>query len=250
MAFGRWLAAALALASLSAPPAFAADPPAATDAAANDSVAASLADAIQAVQSRRPGDAIPLLDTVIAAREAQYAGEKRHLFCARSQEESLLYLLTEGAAKRQDAVIVDSSWCSALFLKGFALIDLDRADEAKAYYDRVVALAPSNAQYLGELAEWYKARRDWENALVYFRRAETAAAVSPKDIQTHDRSRAWRGIGFVLIEQGKLDEAEAMFRKCLAADPNDQGAAHELGYIREQRAKLAAPKSSCTRNCS
>jgi hypothetical protein len=40
-----------------------------------------------------------------------------------------------------------------------------------------------------------------------------------------------------LTEQGKLDEAEAMYRKCLVLDPKDSNALRELEYIRRLRNK-------------
>ncbi len=50
-------------------------------------------------------------------------------------------------------------------------------------------------------------------------------------------TRAWRGKGFVLTEQGKLDESEALYRKCLALDADDGGAKRELEYIQSLRNK-------------
>jgi Flp pilus assembly protein TadD len=47
--------------------------------------------------------------------------------------------------------------------------------------------------------------------------------------------RALRGKGFVLVELGKLDEAEAMYRRCLAIDPADTKAANELRYVQSRR---------------
>jgi Flp pilus assembly protein TadD len=46
-----------------------------------------------------------------------------------------------------------------------------------------------------------------------------------------------RGMGFVLIERGGLDEAEALFRDCLKLNPDDDHAKKELAYITEQRQK-------------
>jgi Flp pilus assembly protein TadD len=50
-----------------------------------------------------------------------------------------------------------------------------------------------------------------------------------------ERGRAWRGLGYNLVEEGKLDEAEAMYRKCLELDPDDAKSQGELRSIGEQR---------------
>jgi len=41
----------------------------------------------------------------------------------------------------------------------------------------------------------------------------------------------------VLVERGKLDEAEKKYQQCIAANPNDTKAKAELQYVREQKAK-------------
>jgi tetratricopeptide (TPR) repeat protein len=55
--------------------------------------------------------------------------------------------------------------------------------------------------------------------------------------QELDLGRAWRGMGYVLIEQGRLEEAEAIYKKCLTLDPNDEKAKGELRYIKERKSK-------------
>jgi tetratricopeptide (TPR) repeat protein len=49
--------------------------------------------------------------------------------------------------------------------------------------------------------------------------------------------RARRGIGYVLVELGKLDEAEKKYQQCLADNPKDSRAAAELEYVRNLKAK-------------
>ena len=55
----------------------------------------------------------------------------------------------------------------------------------------------------------------------------------------------------LLVERGKLDEAEEKYQQCISANPNDSKAKAELDYVREQKAKrksrlrrLAAAKES------
>jgi tetratricopeptide (TPR) repeat protein len=45
----------------------------------------------------------------------------------------------------------------------------------------------------------------------------------------------------VYVEQNRLDEAEALYRKCLELDPKDGRAAAELRYVQAQRAKAGNP---------
>jgi tetratricopeptide (TPR) repeat protein len=199
-------------------------------------------DAARLIGEKKPAEAIEMLDRIIAAQTAKHRGETRQLYCASSPEESLAYLVT-AASESKEAVVVDGQYCMAIFLKGFALIDLDRGDEARPFLEQAVAMAPMNSQFLSELGEWHKGRRAWEPAFALFEKALDAAAISPAEFQNRRRGRSLRGMGFIRIEQGRLDEAEALFRKCLEIDPNDEKAKAELRYIGEQRARLRARAS-------
>jgi Tfp pilus assembly protein PilF len=209
-----------------------APPPAAT---APDSAQSALVErAVTLMHQGQPADAIPLLDQVIAAEEKAHSGEKRRIYSASSIGETMIYM-TEAATAGKGAVAFGPEWSLALFLKGFALVDLGSADAAGPLFERAVELSPANSQYLAELGEWHKNRREWGKAYARFEKAEAVAGTVSEERRKPERSRALRGMGFVLIEQGKLDEAEKMFRKCLEIDPNDDGAKGELQYIRDQR---------------
>jgi len=126
--------------------------------------------------------------------EAKYKDRNTDYYAARSLIELMGYL-TKAAVSNRTAMGVSINWSSAYFLKGYALIDLERPAEARAPLDRALALLPDNAHFLTELG------------------------------------RAWRGMGYVLIETNRIAEAEILYRKCLELDQNDAIAKHELQYI-------------------
>jgi len=194
--------------------------------------------AVLLIHAGKPAEAVAVLDALIAAQEKRWAGDTQRRYCARSPVETILYAGT-AAREKKPAVVAGRSACYPLFLKGFALIDLNRSEEARVYFDRALAMAPFNAQFLGELAEWHKNRRDWDKAMSLYKQAEGAAGFSPKEDEIFDRTRALRGQAFILVERGKMDEAEKLYRKCLELDPNDERAKQELQYIAEQRRKTA-----------
>jgi Flp pilus assembly protein TadD len=70
--------------------------------------------------------------------------------------------------------------------------------------------------------------------------ASAAREFSPPEAQNIELSRAWRGLGYVCVEQGKLDDAEKMYRQCLDLDAKDSRAVNELQYIQGVRAKSGA----------
>jgi len=189
------------------------------------------------LQQRKLAEAVAKADALIAEFDAAYAGDKRRIYCARDSAETLAYMLI-AASDGQSAIALDATWSTALFLKGFALIDLHRSDEAGPLLERAVALSPSNAQFLAELGEWHKSRRRWDAAFAHFERAADASAFSPEAAKAFDKGRALRGMGFVLIELGKFDEAERRFHEALELNPNDAGAKGELDYIATQRGRL------------
>ena len=98
-------------------------------------------------------------------------------------------------------------------------------------------MSPFNAHYLNEYAEWYKINRNWQTAYDVFSQARDLREFSPPDYADQIEARALRGMGFCLIELGKLDEAEKMFKDSLKLVPENQTALNEIGYIKELRAK-------------
>ena len=58
--------------------------------------------------------------------------------------------------------------------------------------------------------------------------------------QIPQKGAALRGMGFALIEQGKLDEAEKKYKESLKADPDNKLALSELEYIKKLKAEKAA----------
>src|SRR4051794_40852568 len=86
--------------------------------------------AAELIHNGKPAEAVALLDPLIAAQEQRRANDKRRIYCARSVPESLFYLQSS-APEKNGAVVLPQSSCYSIFLKGFALIDLNRSDEAK-----------------------------------------------------------------------------------------------------------------------
>jgi len=139
---------------------------------------------------------------------------------------------------KRDAVVTDMAPCHAYFIKGFALIDLGRGPEAEPFLRRATELAPNNAHYLNEYAEWWKSARKWQKSYDLFAQAAGLAALQPPDVRNKRHARSLRGMGFNLIELGRLDTAESIFNQSLKLEPDSQAAANELAHIKEQRAEM------------
>jgi tetratricopeptide (TPR) repeat protein len=241
-----WLAAtALAFSLFAASPVFSQPAAAGTppQAAANPEDAAlgqQLMAGANLLQLRQPDRAIAEhFDKIIAAYELRYKDQKAKPYTGRSQVESLLYLLQAANSKeepKQGAIIVPQVWSDAWYLKAYALIELKRPAEARSALEAALALAPRNSQYLGELGTVYLGQRNWPQALKIFEQAEAAAKeFSPPEVKNKELSRAWRGIAYVYVEQGRWDDAEKVYLQCLELDKNDRRAQNELNYVRTQR---------------
>jgi tetratricopeptide (TPR) repeat protein len=188
------------------------------------------------VSSGKPQEAIIYFDKVAAAYEAKHRDSKAKIYCARTATESFKYLLL-GASTKTETVVYSADWAYAYFMKGFALIDMGQTAEAKRQFEKALALSPDNSQFLSELGNVYQMEKDWPMALQTFRAAEAAASLSPPEAKNRELARAWRGIGYVLVEQNKLDEAEKIYRQCLDLDQNDVKAQGELRYVLDLKAK-------------
>lgn len=186
--------------------------------------------------ARKHAEAVAALDPIIDAHDRIAAGEKRRIFSARTLAEAKRYAGGD-VAVNTDVVIMPASWGLALFLKGNQLIDLKRMEDAKTFLDRAVAWAPSNSMFLSELAEWFRRNGQFDEALATFKVAEKAAELAPDESKNEERARALRGMGWILVEQGQLDEGEALFKESLKFQPDNQIANSELEFIARQRVK-------------
>jgi tetratricopeptide (TPR) repeat protein len=197
-----------------------------------------LQDAALAVKSGMPEQAIDgALNLIISTFEQRWGHSERQVYCARTQVETIMYM---GLALQQhrDAIAIGPAWAEAYKLKAYALVELGREAEAHAALDKALALSPDNAMYLEELGAMYEREKNWPKALEAFQHAESAAkAFSPPTTKDDELARALRGIAFVYVEQGRFDDAEQMYLRCLELNKNDSRAAAELRYVREQRAR-------------
>lgn len=198
---------------------------------------------VERIKAGRHQEAVFMfLDRVAAIYEAQFKDTKGKVFSSRSLVETLLYTVeTANKVPTTSVVVASPYWAYAYYLKGYALLELERPGEAKVQLDKALWLSPQNSQFLSELGHIHQVQKDHKSALATFTRAASAAQeFSPDEVRNKELARAWRGMAFSLVEMKNLDEAELLYRKCLALDPNDGVAARELLYVRQVRAKTIA----------
>jgi len=176
-------------------------------------------------------------DPVIARYEQRFARHAQKIYCASSMQESLLYSATAQSAN-EAALVLDSTWADAYLLKGYALTELGRLAQSRDALMRALALSPYHAAYYSELAYTYTREHRREQALEMYRSAEAAAERLPgAPDYVRELGQALRGQAYVLIEQGQPDGASALYRRCLALDPQDAQARRELDHIARLQAR-------------
>jgi len=205
-------------------------------------------DGLRAIRVGQPQRALDLVEPVLADFEKAYAGQSR-IYCADTVQEAGAYAVptSDGGASLQPAppgskpdtvaarIVINSVWCKAQYVRAFALVDLGRFDEAQAGFERLIKFAPRRSRYLSELGYLFQRKRQFQTSIDYYTRAEASADLLAPADRDYERCVALRGMGFGLIELGRWDEAEGVFKKCLAITPGEPKSLNELEYIRQQR---------------
>lgn len=206
---------------------------AATEILSRDSVSAAVGSAFQDILDARPAQALQKVEPVIASFDAMQA-DNPHA-CAQTEDQAATLALLDAAKGDRKLTIVSLDYCAGYFIKGFALIDLHRARDALPWLQRAHDHAPLHAHFTNELAEWYKADRQWQKAYDLFREASDSADNAEEASRDLYKARALRGMGYTRIETGDLNEAEALFNASLKLEPASKAALNELEYIRGLR---------------
>jgi tetratricopeptide (TPR) repeat protein len=178
-----------------------------------------------------------ILDPLIVQYLAAYGRSQDVIYSTSDRSQALLYL-GQAARSHRSAKVIDSTWAEANYLKGFALIELGRISEAREALQRAIALSPANAGYWNELASSYQLEKSFVKAVELFRHAEMAANLQqdPK-LKSDQLRRAWRGVAYALVELGRLDEAEAFYKRCLELEPRDAMAKNQLMLVAKLRSR-------------
>jgi tetratricopeptide (TPR) repeat protein len=174
-------------------------------------------------------------DPVIAHFELLFKNSPARIYSAQNQVQMIMYAAMP-EKKGGGTQVLDGTWADAYLLKAYALTELMKIEDAQVALKAAMALSPMNSLYVSELAYTYQAQKDCAKSIATYEEAAGLAELgSDEQSKTNDLTRAWRGEGYCLVEQGKLDLAEAMYKKSIALDPHDDRSRGELNYIRGLR---------------
>ncbi len=120
---------------------------------------------------------------------------------------------------------------------GFVLERQGLADEAAEHYRKALELDPESASAHYNLAAYLARSGDPAAAERHFR-----AALARKP-----NTQAYTGLGLVLWEQGRVDEAVESLNQAIEADPDDAAAYDRLGTLLVQEGRLEEAASTYRR---
>ena len=135
--------------------------------------------------------------------------------------------------KRKEILWVGVSYSKAF--QDLAYIAIERRDlkSALEYLDRALTLEPDQVTSMQEKAYLFARQGRYQEAYdLYMKSFSVRQWASDKQ-----RAKALRGAGASLIDLGKLDESEVMFKRSLELEPGNSVALNELGYISDLKRK-------------
>lgn len=214
-----------------------------------------LDEAFSNIREGKFDDAVKKADLIINRFEAGKDPASNYM-CASGGSDTLMNLLGVAIAAQKEAAKDDSgksvtatistTICDAYFARGFALVDLGQREQALPNFEMATKLDPDNQHYLNELAEWYKAGRQWQKSLELFTLASETTDFSveamddkkqSKRILNDMRCRSYRGIAFNHVELKQWDNARTALKKCLKLIPGEPNSKAEMTYIEEHAGK-------------
>jgi tetratricopeptide (TPR) repeat protein len=178
-------------------------------------------------------------------RETAKAGADDEIYSTHSATETAAYSArvaksNEGSSKPVKMVTVDGAWTDALVLKARAQTQLKRVAEAKSTLNQATVLSPAWPPVWIEMGAIYRDEQNWESSFKAYKQAESfAGAVEDKTVQTQVLGTALRGQAAALIELGRLDDAETVYKRCVKLNAADAEATEGLAKIAAKRGPVA-----------
>lgn len=195
-------------------------------------------------------EALQLLREVIANAPSDYANSSEEpdgtLVIKFWDQSSFVHYVMWQKARAADRGVrwIGNAYPRAFYYLGFIGVKLKHYADALHYLEQGHRLEPTNPKFQFEKAQALVHSGEKEKALALYEAVnEPGPFVSARDLAI-----AHRGRGFVLIELGRLDEAERAFHSSLQIEPGNKIALQELQYIEHLRqgGASAPPESTPT----
>jgi tetratricopeptide (TPR) repeat protein len=177
-------------------------------------------------------EARQIADETILEFEKLLDSSKTQLFF-RSSKECIQYISTNGITERFQWI--GSGYMEAFQLKAFLFAKDHNYSESLEILEKIINIAPTSANVefergyvLHQMGRSAEALEAYQEALRLSREYESQKVLE---------AAVLRSIGHVLIDLGKLDDAESSLRKSLELDPTNRGAMGQLLYIDQLRWK-------------
>jgi len=184
-------------------------------------------DALSLVEDGDIEGALKKIEPVISFCQEKVTATEKLYLAFKNQDEYDRYLLENPATDK--LIWLDIVCPDSFGLIGFIFAGLGESDDAILWLNRDIAAAPYLPAPHSERGYVLDQRREFEAALGEYEIAVKLAEEFPAS--ANERARAYRGMGFSLIELNRLDEAEEAFEKSLNLEPGNSLAKEELLYI-------------------
>ncbi len=148
-----------------------------------------------------------------------------------NREEFLAHAKHHGAHLKKPVYWVPGSYSKSWYLLALMATEEERFEDAFDCLTIGLELEPDHPELWCELGYLLGQIEEHEDALQCYEKATSAREWAPALYM----GRALRGQGAQLIDLGRLDEAEAAFRRSLEFEPDSENARSELEYIEELR---------------
>lgn len=198
--------------------------------------------AIDALVNGHLDKAEPLLLAVIANTPPQYSNADDHgdsVSIKFWDQFAFVHYVTwqsERGLANRGIHWIPNAYPRAHYYMGFLCVKRKQFDRAIEFLDKGQRLEPQNPMFVLEKAQaLVHSGRKREALALYDEVSEIGPHVTARDVAV-----AQRGRGFVLIELGDLNAAEAAFKSSLEIEPGNDVALNELQYIDHLRRGGAA----------
>lgn len=191
--------------------------------------------AFAALKYKQPKTALELVDPIILKAEEKDAKDPDAMCPGNAAAFLLAFMKNAG---KHVTVTVENDWCDAMLVRGYALVELEKFDEATATLAKLIRHDAGNAQYRAEYAFTLRAAGKIDEAYTqYVSVRQLASKYKDKATKNHWQAVALRGIGYIEFDRGNWDLAERAYRDSLKVEPNNPIALSELNIIKTKRAQ-------------